>query len=48
MNTGLNANDEVQTPDGYEPPRVEQVITSEDLAREILYAGIPSEVTPIG
>jgi hypothetical protein len=24
----------------YEPPRVEQVVTAEDIEREILYAGV--------
>jgi hypothetical protein len=27
---------------GYEPPRVEQVLTPADLEREILYAGVDS------
>jgi hypothetical protein len=26
----------------YEPPRVERVLTSEDLAREVLFAGPPA------
>jgi hypothetical protein len=27
----------------YEPPRVEGVLTADDLEREIQYAGVPSE-----
>jgi hypothetical protein len=27
-------------PPGYEPPRVEQVVTASELDREVLYAGI--------
>ena len=37
--------DKIETasePDTYEPPRIESVMTSEDLAREIQYAGISS------
>jgi hypothetical protein len=30
----------------YEPPRVEAVLTPEDLTREILYAGVPSNQGP--
>jgi hypothetical protein len=26
----------------YEPPRIEKVLTAEDLAREVQYAGAPS------
>jgi hypothetical protein len=29
----------------YEPPRIEQVLTPEDLAREILYAGMVGATT---
>jgi hypothetical protein len=29
-------------PSGYEPPRVERVLTPAELEREILYAGTPS------
>jgi hypothetical protein len=29
---------------GYEPPRIEVVLTAEDLGREGLYAGIPSAI----
>ena len=29
-------------PEVYEPPRIESVLTAEDLAREILYAGTVS------
>lgn len=31
------------TPQGYEPPRVETVLTSDDLAREVQYAGAASQ-----
>jgi hypothetical protein len=31
----------------YEPPRIEQVLTPEDLAREILYAGPPATLTDL-
>jgi hypothetical protein len=37
-------------PSGYEPPRVERVLTPAELEREILYAGTPSgqdEVEPL-
>jgi hypothetical protein len=30
---------------GYEPPRVEQVLTPADLEREVLYAGPPATLT---
>jgi hypothetical protein len=29
-------------PAGYEPPRLERVLTSEELEDEILYAGMPA------
>ena len=28
------------TPRPYEPPRIEQVLTPDDLEREVLYAGV--------
>jgi len=28
-----------QRPSGYEPPKVERVLASEDLEREVMYAG---------
>jgi hypothetical protein len=33
----------------YEPPRVERVLTAEDLAQEVLYAGPPAwtDFTPL-
>jgi hypothetical protein len=31
-----------QTPDSYEPPSIEKVLTSEDLTQETLYGGGPS------
>jgi hypothetical protein len=31
----------------YEPPRIERVLTSDDLAREVYYAGIPPSVDGI-
>jgi hypothetical protein len=34
-------------PHGYEPPRVEQVLASADLEREVLYAGSVSVDNPI-
>jgi hypothetical protein len=30
------------TPAGYEAPQVERVLDSEELAREVLFAGIPT------
>jgi hypothetical protein len=33
-------------PDGYESPRVEQVLTPDDLEREVLYAGEPTPLPP--
>jgi hypothetical protein len=30
------------TPEAYEPPQVERVMDSEELAREVHYAGIPT------
>lgn len=33
-------------PDGYESPRVEQVLTPGDLEREVLYAGVPTALPP--
>jgi hypothetical protein len=30
-----------RTPESYEPPCVEQVMSAEDLAREVHYAGAP-------
>ncbi len=30
------------SPHGYEPPRVERVLTPADLEREVLYAGPPA------
>ena len=30
-------------PRPYEPPRIEQVLTPDDLEREVLYAGGPSQ-----
>jgi hypothetical protein len=32
-------NHERVVPDGYEPPRVERVLTPAELEREVLYAG---------
>jgi hypothetical protein len=32
------------TPTTYEPPRIELVLTSEELEREVLYAGLQSGV----
>jgi hypothetical protein len=29
-------------PDGYEPPRVESVLTSEELEREVITGGAPA------
>jgi hypothetical protein len=29
----------------YEPPRIEQILTPEDLEREVQYAGVPSVIT---
>ena len=34
------------TPAAYEPPRVEAVLTAEELEREVLYAG-QSVITPL-
>jgi hypothetical protein len=31
---------QAERPEAYEPPRVEQVVTAEDIEREILYAGV--------
>jgi hypothetical protein len=31
----------------YEPPRVERLLTQEDLEREVLYAGAPPGPSPI-
>lgn len=33
-------------PTSYEPPRVEQVLGAEDLAREVHYAGSPGSPVP--
>ncbi len=30
-----------EAPHDYQPPRVERVLTSDDLVREVQYAGIP-------
>jgi len=42
----VNDNPDKQTldlvPPSYEPPRIEKVLTPEDLEREVQYAGIPS------
>jgi hypothetical protein len=32
----------------YEPPKIDRVLTSDELTREILYAGVPSGVTSPG
>jgi hypothetical protein len=32
--------------EGYEPPRVERVLSPADLASEILYAGVPTAPPP--
>jgi len=34
---------QLETTDAYEPPRVESVLTSEELEREVLYAGMVSD-----
>lgn len=34
------------SPDFYEPPSVESVLTSEELEREVLYAGAPASAPP--
>ena len=40
MPTDNGAEQVVELPAEYEPPKVETVLTQEDLAREIQYAGI--------
>jgi hypothetical protein len=35
-------------PAGYEPPRVEEVLNTDDLAREVHYAGVPVSPGDIG
>jgi hypothetical protein len=32
--------DETRPVEGYEPPRIERVLTADDLAREVQYAGL--------
>jgi hypothetical protein len=32
----------------YEPPRIERVLTPEDLQREILYAGVTADLVSLG
>jgi len=32
--------DETQPAERYEPPRIERVLTADDLAREVQYAGL--------
>ena len=34
---------ELHTFPSYEAPRIELILTSEELEREVIYAGIPSE-----
>ncbi len=38
VNPDLN-DDRPKTPAAYEPPKVERVLSAEDLAREVQYAG---------
>ena len=40
------ARDDV--PAGYEPPRVEEVLSADDLAREVHYAGVQVSPGQIG
>jgi len=32
----------------YEPPRIERVLTPEDLEREVLYAGVTADLVSLG
>ncbi len=41
----MRTSDAPRTNDTYEPPQVERVLTPEELAREVQYAGEPSAVT---
>jgi hypothetical protein len=38
--TGSEARAADTRPTGYEPPRVERVLATEELEREVLYAGV--------
>lgn len=43
-NAGEGAVREEPRVAGYEPPRIESVMTAEDVEREALYAGRPSQL----
>ena len=42
MNSSDNQEHQSESPecDSYEPPRIETVLTADELAREVLYAGV--------
>jgi hypothetical protein len=44
-NEQLRTTDEQQC---YEPPKIDRVLTADELTREILYAGVPSGVVSPG
>ncbi len=49
MNAVPAIKEEAGRPEGYEPPRVEQILTPAELIREVQYAGVESEeLIPIG
>lgn len=41
-------NSTMRADEGYTPPRVESVLTDQDLKREALYAGVPPMSLPGG
>ncbi len=49
MNAVPATTEEAGRPEGYEPPRIEQILTPAELIREVQYAGVESEeVIPVG
>ncbi|HEY7140485.1 MAG TPA: hypothetical protein VIE44_10325 [Methylomirabilota bacterium] len=42
----ITQGQDLRPPDGYEPPRVERLLSPADLEREILYAGVDVPSVP--